>query len=184
MRKVILEVAISLDGFIEGPKGEYDWCFTDQDYGQQDFFEHIDAVFVGGKTYQLLLSLGDAGTAGFPAFTYYVFSTTLDAVKDGDILIKGNIAEEVSRIKNSPGKDIWLFGGASLTTSLMNEGLVDEISLAVHPILLGSGKPLFSNIKGRVSLELIGSKTYPTGLASITYKILKRETPMTGMTSF
>ena len=172
MRKVILGVAVSLDGFIEGPNGEYDWCLTDQDYGLKKFFKRIDTVFVGRKTYEMSLEM-EGGGEGFPKFKEYVFSTTLDKVKEGKTLIKGDIKNEVERIKNEKGKDIWLFGGASLTTSLMNLGLVDELSLAVHPILLGGGKPLFSNIKDRIKLTLIDTKTYSTGLVSLTYDIRK-----------
>jgi len=175
MRKIILEVAVSLDSYIEGPNGEYDWCFDDgQDYGLKDFLGRIDTIFVGRKTYELMLSMGDQGMAAFPKCSWYVFSTTLNSMKEGDVLIKENILEEIEKIKNSPGKDIWLFGGASLTTALMNAGLVDEISLAVHPIILGSGKPLFSNIKERAPLELIHSKVYPSGLVRLTYNVQKK----------
>ncbi len=168
MRKVILGVAVSLDGFIEGPNGEYDWCLTDQDYGFSDFFKRVDTIFVGRKTYEMSLGM-EGGDAGFPKFKEYIFSTTLDNVKDGATLIKDNIKNEVGKIKKDKGKDIWLFGGAGLTTSLMNLGLVDELSLAVHPILLGSGKPLFKNIKDRINLTLLDTKTYSTGLVSLTY---------------
>lgn len=171
MRKIILALAVSLDGFIEGPNGEYDWCFTDQDYGLSDFFKRIDALFMGRKTYEMSLSMGDAGNAGFPKLKEYVFSTTLDKVKDGAILIKDDIKKEVESIKNENGKDIWLFGGSGLTTSLINLKLVDEISLAVHPILLGSGKPLFNNINEKVNLKLVDTKTYSTGLVSLLYNI-------------
>ena len=170
MRKLILGVAVSLDGFIEGPNGEYDWCLTDQDYGFTDFFNRVDTLFVGRKTYEMSLGM-EAGAAGFPKFKEYIFSTTLDKVKEGAILIKGDIKNEIEKIKKDKGKDIWLFGGASLTTSLMNLGLVDELSLAVHPILLGSGKPLFNNITDRINLKLIDTKTYSTGLVSLTYSL-------------
>jgi dihydrofolate reductase len=170
MRKVILGVAVSLDGFIEGPNGEYDWCLTDQDYGFSDFFKRVDTIFVGRKTYEMSLGM-EGGGAGFPKFKEYIFSTTLDKVKDGATLIKDNIKKEVEKIKKDKGKDIWLFGGAGLTTSLMNLGLVDELSLAVHPILLGSGKPLFKNIKDRINLTLLDTKTYSTGLVSLTYSV-------------
>ena len=173
MRKVILGVAVSLDGFIEGPKGEYDWCFTDQDYGLKEFFKRIDTIFVGRKTYEMSLEM-EGGGAGFPKFKEYVFSTTLDKVKEGKTLIKENIKTEVEKIKNKNGKDIWLFGGASLTTSLVNLGLVDELSLAVHPILLGRGKTLFNNIKDRIKLTLVDTKTYSTGLISLTYNVGKK----------
>jgi dihydrofolate reductase len=170
MRKIILGVAVSLDGYIEGPNGEYDWCLTDQDYGMSDFFLHVDACFYGRKSYEMMQAMGDLPDS-FPRLKEYVFSNTLDSVKAGVVLVKGDIKKEVLAIKDSPGKDIWLFGGASLTSSLMQIGLVDELWLAVHPLLLGSGKSLFSHLPGRVPLQLIDTKTYSTGLVSLTYKI-------------
>jgi dihydrofolate reductase len=172
MRKIILEVAVSLDGFIEGPKGEYDWCFMDQDYGLSDFFKKVDALFMGRKSYEMMQGMGEA-PPGFPKLKEYVFSTTLDKVKDGVILIKSNIREEVEKIKTEKGKDIWLFGGAGLTASLMNLKLVDEISLAVHPVLLGAGKSLFNELTDRIKLKLVDTKTYSTGLVSLTYHLAK-----------
>jgi dihydrofolate reductase len=171
MRKLILEVAISLDGYIEGPNGEFDWCFTDQDYGMSEFFRHVDAGFYGRKSYEVVLSLGDA-PAGWPSLKEYVFSTTLNTVKPGAVLVRGNIQEEVVRIKNEPGKDIWLFGGAQLTASLLELGLVDELRLSVHPILLGGGTLLFKPLKERMKLELLETKAYETGLVSVKYKVL------------
>lgn len=171
MRKVILGLAVSLDGYIEGPNGEYDWCLTDQDYGMSAFYKRIDSLFIGRKSYDLTLSMGDEAMPDFPKLTEYVFSTTLKEVKPGAFLINGDIEAEVNRIKNEPGKDIWLFGGANLTASLLNLGLIDEIGLAVHPIILGSGKPLFSNIKGRIPLKLIDTKTYSSGLVYLTYTL-------------
>jgi dihydrofolate reductase len=170
MRKIILEVAVSLDGFIEGPNGEYDWCFTDQDYGLEAFCKRVDTIFVGRKTYEMSLGL-EGGIEGFPKFKEYVFSTTLSTVKEGASLIRDNVKDAVEKIKNESGKDIWLFGGASLTTSLMKLGLVDELSLAVHPILLFRGKALFQNIDHRVTLTLLHSKTYSSGLVSLSYAI-------------
>ena len=172
MRKVILSVAVSLDGFIEGPKGEYDWCLRDQDYGITDFFKRIDTIFVGRKTYEMSQGM-EGGPPGFPKVKEYVFSTTLDKVKKGASLIKEDIKAEVERIKKDKGKDIWLFGGADLTTSLMNLGLVDQLLLAVHPLLLGGGKPLFNNIRQRINLSLVSAKTYSTGLVALTYDIAR-----------
>ena len=175
MRKIILGVAVSLDGFIEGPKGEYDWCFTDQDYGMSDFFKRVDSLFMGRKSYELALSMGDVAMPGFPKLKEYVFSNTLQTVKKDVIVISGNIVEQVNKIRNEPGRDIWLFGGAALTTSMMNLGLVDEIWLAVHPILLGSGKYCFSHLDHRVHLDLIETKPYSTGLVSLTYKVVHNQ---------
>lgn len=171
MRKIILGLAVSLDSLIEGPGGEYDWCFTDQDYGLKELLSRVDAVFMGGKSYELTMTMGDIGIEGFSELKNYVFSTTLENVAGGATLIKNNIKAEVERIKIQAGKDIWLFGGAGLTSSLINLGLVDELSLAVHPILLGQGTPLFRDIRNRIRLELAGSKTYSTGLISLTYLI-------------
>jgi dihydrofolate reductase len=170
MRKIILQVAVSLDGLIEGPKGEIDWCFTDQDYGLKDFFTQIDTLFMGRKTYELMLRMGDEATAGFPKFKQYIFSTTLNEVKDG-IVIGKDIQSEVEKIKNEKGKDIWLFGGGDLTSSLMNLKLVDEIWLAVHPVILSGGKPAFPDLKERGNLKLLDTKTYSTGLVFLKYSI-------------
>lgn len=171
MRKIILGVAVTLDGFIEGPNGEYDWCFTDQDYGLADFFKRIDAMFIGRKSYELMNSLGAEAVPGMPALTEYVFSNSLTRVKEGAVLINGDVAPQIEKIINEPGKDIWLFGGSSLLTSLINLGFVNELWLSVHPIVLGSGKPLFSNINRKISLELLHTKTYDTGLVSLTYAL-------------
>jgi len=171
MRKIILQVAVSLDGFIEGPKGEIDWCLTDQDYGLKDFFKQIDTLFIGRKTYELMISMGENASPGFPKFKEYIFSTTLEKVKDGAELIKDDIQSRVEKIKNEKGKDIWLFGGGSLTTSLVNLGLVDEIWLAVHPVVLGGGKLLFNNINARINLKLRDTKTYSSGLVFLKYAI-------------
>ena len=174
MRKIILQLAVSLDGFIEGPNGEFDWCFTDDDYGMTEFFKSIDAVFMGRRSYELTLSMGGSAPPGFPPLKEYVFSNSLDKVEGQRILISGDLAKEVNKIKKEPGKDIWLFGGAALTSSFINLDLVDKMALAVHPILLGAGKPLFQNISGRVPLQLINTQTYPSGLVMLSYKFQRQ----------
>ena len=170
MRKVVLGLAVSLDGFIEGPNGEYDWCIPNPEYDFNEFFNRFDTIFVGRKTYQMSSEM-ESGPPGFPKFKEYIFSTTLDKVKEGATLIKGNPKIEVEKIKRQKGKDIWLFGGAGLTTSLMNLRLIDELSLAVYPVLLGGGKPLFSDIKDRINLTLLNAKTYSTGVVTLTYSL-------------
>ncbi|MBI3258866.1 MAG: dihydrofolate reductase [Ignavibacteriae bacterium] len=167
MRKVILNLAVSLDGFIEGPNGEYDWCFTDQDYNMTEFFKRTDAIFFGRKSYELLMRTEDNP---YPEMAKYVFSRTLHDL-DGATLISNNIKESVKEIKSQNGKDIWLFGGAKLVTDFMNFGLVDELMLSIHPILLGSGTPLFTNINNRIPLVLTNSQTFSTGLVQLLYKL-------------
>lgn len=175
MRKLILGLAITLDGYIEGPNGEYDWCFTDQDYGLNDFFERIDAMFIGRKSYEIAQQHAENNngevTPGMPALTEYVFSRTLKSVKEGAVLIAEDGIAEARKIKLLPGKDIWLFGGASLTEQLMEAKLVDELWLSVHPILLGNGKLLFQKDDQRTKLTLLESKTYETGLVSLRYQV-------------
>ena len=168
MRKVILSLTVSVDSLIEGPKGEYDWCFTDQDYGMTAFLDRIDAIFFGRKSYELLISTGENP---FSNKKMYVFSTTLKSIEPVT-LISSDIENEVKRIKKGEGKDIWLFGGARLTTTLINAGLVDELMLSVHPLLLGEGKALFQDIPHRVALELTDTRTYDTGLVQLYYKVL------------
>jgi dihydrofolate reductase len=124
---------------------------------------------MGRKSYELALSMGDAATAGFPKMKEYIFSTTLDKVKEGAILVSGNIEEEVKNIRRENGKDIWLFGGASLISSFLHLGLIDEYWLSVHPVILGGGKPLFAHVTKRVGLKLTDAKTYSTGLVSLKY---------------
>ncbi|MBI4535312.1 MAG: dihydrofolate reductase [Ignavibacteriae bacterium] len=166
MRKVILNLAVSLDGYIEGPNGEFDWCFTDQDYGMSDFMKRIDAVFLGRKSYELTRKMKNP----YPHLATYVFSNTLKQVEKDVWVVKGDIEKEVTRMKKQNGKDMWLFGGANLLTSFLNAGLVDEMQLAVHPLVLGGGKLLFQDIHGRIPLTLKDTKTYSTGLVQLFYE--------------
>ncbi|MCW5911841.1 MAG: dihydrofolate reductase [Cyclobacteriaceae bacterium] len=167
MRKVILGLAISLDGFIEGPNGEYDWCFTDQDYGLTEFSKSIDALLMGRKTYDLMKQYD--GPSPWSEAKTYVFSRTMKEAANSEIL-QGDLVQVIHALKQQPGKDLWLFGGADLTTQFINHNLIDEYWLSVHPILLGAGKPLFHDIKERKKLKLTESKVYDTGLVSLRYQ--------------
>jgi dihydrofolate reductase len=174
MRKIVLSVAVTLDGFIEGPNGEYDWCFTDQDYGMNDFLKRIDSLFLGRKTYEMVLDIEKKDPAmhkPFRKYTHYVFSNSLNSVGHGEVLMTGDVKTKVNEIKEIAGKDIWLFGGASLTQYFIREKLLDEMWLAIHPIVLGKGKPLFSETE-RIKLSLLDSKTYSTGLVFLSYAIV------------
>lgn len=183
MRKIILDVAVSIDGLIAGPNGEYDWCFSDQDYGLTEFLNSVDTVFYGRKSYELfgIQKPDTVNTDTEKEFwdlilskKKYVFSTTLKTVDNETTLISENIEEEVNKIKEQPGKDIWLYGGASLVTTFVNSGLVDEFRLAVHPVILGAGKPLFIDIKSRIGLELTDTKVFSSGLVFLCYKLHKK----------
>lgn len=170
MRKVILQLAVSLDSFIEGPKGEYDWCLTDQVYGMSDFFKQVDTIFLARKSYDMMKDMpvdhNDPFMAQFAGVSQYVFSNTLTELSGTGSyqLVSGDIIPWTKDYKKTPGKDIWLFGGAGLTTTFMEHRLVDELALAVHPVLLGSGKPLFQNLTGRIKLKLLSTNEYDAGL--------------------
>jgi dihydrofolate reductase len=182
MRKIILNVAVSLDGLIEGPNGEYDWCFADQDYGMTEFMKSIDAIYYGRKSYELMTKSYQPvtemeGGFSFPDVPGYVFSNSLKSVEKGYHLVSGDALSWIADQKKLPGKNIWLFGGAELTSSMLNAGLVDEMLLALHPIVLGEGKPLFSDLSSRIKLELMESKSYDSGLVSLKYAV-KRNDPV------
>lgn len=167
MKKIILGLAVSLDGYIEGPNGEIDWCFADQDYGMSSFLKGIDGILMGRKSWELAAAMGGNPWKGV---TTYVFSHTLKSVTDPNVkIISGNLKESVEMMRLEKGKDLWLFGGAELIASFVNEGLVDEYWLSVHPVLLGDGKRLFGNVLPRVTLKLVESKSYDTGLVSLRY---------------
>lgn len=168
MRKVILNLAVSLDGYIEGPQGEYDWCFADQDYGMTEFFEVIALIFMGRKSYELINDNGDINA--FP-HEKYVFSDTLDAEANPAVHVirKENFIDRVDEIRNQEGGHIWLFGGGELISSFLEFNLIDEFLLSIHPILLGGGKPLFNQLNDRVQLQHAGTETYSSGLVQIRY---------------
>lgn len=168
MRRIILGVAVSLDGFIEGPHGEYDWCFTDQDYGMTDFLKRIDAILMGRKSFEI--SLKHEGENPWKDMETFVISNTLTDVESPNVkLISGDIVTFIQELKQTKGKDIWFFGGAQLLTTLVNEGLIDEYWLSVHPVVLGSGKPLFQHVTIPKNLKLVSHKVYDNGLVSLKY---------------
>ena len=166
MRKIVLNLALSLDGFIAGPNGEYDWCFTDADYGMIDFMKSIDATIMGGKSYRLLLDYG----APYPELTNYVVTRTeTDALHSNVVFVRNNILSFVESLKRKEGKNIWLFGGAEITQLLMERDLVDMLMLAVHPVLLGDGIQLFGKYDARKHFELADSIRHPSGLVQLIY---------------
>lgn len=153
MRKIILSVAISLDGYIEGPNGEFDWCPPPSQQEMSEFLNRIDTIFMGRKSYEM------SGTSMFPGKECFVFSNKLKSVKGKDTyLLNGDVAKKVNELKIQRGKDIWLFGGANLTTTFLNNDLVDELWLGIVPVVLGGGKPLFQNINQRKKFTVTSSQ--------------------------
>ncbi len=179
-RKIILDLAVTLDGFIEEPKGEVDWCIMDSDMGFTHFLNQIDTILYGRKSYDLwgqyTLELGSSDTEKeiwelVHSKEKYVFSRTQKKNDHEAIFINDHIVEEVNKLKKKPGKDIWLYGGASLITNFINLGLVDEFRLSVYPVVLGSGKPLFIDIEQRLNLKLVNTKTFSSGVIQVCYRL-------------
>ena len=179
-RRIILDLAVTLDGFIEGKNGEVDWCITDSDMGFIDFLNQIDTILYGRKSYDLWgeftpeTELTDTEKEMWGLYhskEKYVFSRTKKGTDNKAIFINDHILEEVNKLKNKPGKDIWLYGGASLITTFINLGLVDEFRLSVHPVVLGEGKPLFVDIKQRLNLKMFHSRTFSSGVVQLIYHL-------------
>ncbi|MES2648995.1 MAG: dihydrofolate reductase family protein [Bacteroidota bacterium] len=179
MRKIILDLAVTLDGFIEGPNGEIDWLETSEDFGDilTDILSDIDILFYGRVSYEKWgnyrpVNASEKLTAAYDLLhskTKYVFSRTM--LGDGNaIFIDSNIEERVSEIVLQPGQNIWLYGGGNLITTFVNFGLVDIFRLAVHPVILGTGKPLFEDIKRRTELNLVSATPWKSGVAVLTYE--------------
>jgi dihydrofolate reductase len=178
-RKVILDLAVTLDGFIEGKNGEVDWCILDAEMGFVDFLSTIDTIVYGRKSYDLWGQFIPEDNCSDVEKELWdnvhskekiVFSRTQKGTDATVKFINDNIPEEVSRLKNEPGKDIWLYGGASLITTFIHLGLVDEYRLSVHPVVLGEGKPLFTDIKETLNLTLVDARTFSSGVVQLIYR--------------
>lgn len=179
-RKIILDLAITLDGFIEGKNGEVDWCVMDTDMGFTNFLNEIDTILYGRKSYDLWGQYSPQDEDSdyekeiwklVHSKEKYVFSRTRTQIHTDNqtIFINQNILEEVNKLKTKPGKDIWLYGGASLITTFINLRLVDEFRLSIHPVILGEGKPLFIDIKQRLNLEMVNIRTFSSGVVQLIY---------------
>ena len=183
MRKIILNLAITLDGFIEGPNAEMDWLVRDDETDFGDILNEIlsdkDIIFYGRISYDKWGNSQPDEKASKKIKDAYnlmhskqklVFSKTKKEDDTNAIFINSNIEEKVLEIKKQPGKNIWLYGGASLATTFLNLDLIDEYRLVVHPVILGKGKPLFQNIEDGHKLILADVKTYKSGVILVTYK--------------
>jgi dihydrofolate reductase len=169
MRRIVYSVASSLDGFIAGPRGEYDWIVHDPAIDFAAIYRRYDTFLMGRLTYELAQS--QKPMLKRMAIKVVVASTTLDPAQHDDVtIVSSGVAEAVAALKAEPGKDIWLFGGGVLFRSLVDAGLVDAVELAVIPVMLGSGVPLLPE-GSRVRLELKESKALPSGILMISYRV-------------
>jgi dihydrofolate reductase len=168
MRQLRYSVAVSLDGFIAGPKGEYDWIAHDPAFDFGALFREFDTLLMGRRTFDLAQSQGSLLKS--MKMKVVVISTTLDAAQHKDVtILSSGVAEAVAALKAESGKDIWLFGGGVLFRGLLDAGLVDSVELAVSPVLLGGGVRLLPEGR-RWPLRLADCKTVPnSGIVMLKY---------------
>ena len=169
MRELVYSVATSLDGFIAGPNGEYDWIVQDPSIDFGEIFGQFDTAVMGRITYEGMLRLGHSPKElGMKVF---VASSTVDPAKHPDVsIIAADLAGAIAKLKRQSGKPIWLFGGGKIFRSLLDAGLVDRVEVSVIPILLGGGIPLVPAGK-RWPLQFRDSRTFPSGIVSLTYGV-------------
>jgi dihydrofolate reductase len=181
MRKVIAWELVALDGVMEAPER---WSFQfhndEMEEAQRAGMAAADAMLLGRVTYQEFASYWPYQNSADQPFTDYlnntpkfVVSTTLQEPLEwqNSTLIKDNVAEEIARLKRQPGKDIGIVGSGTLVRSLLQDDLLDELTLMVHPIVLGRGKRLFEEGGDQKALELVDSKTFSTGVVVLTYQL-------------
>jgi dihydrofolate reductase len=180
MRKVIASELVSLDGVIESPE---EWAFSysndEMEEANASGMAASDALLLGRVTYEALAAFWPNQPGGVPMVDYinsvpkYVVSTTLEEPLEwnNSTLIKGDeFAEEITELKRRPGKDITILGSGALVRSLLQGGLLDELQLMVHPVVLGGGERLFEDGGGHTALRLVDSKTFSTGVLYLTYR--------------
>ncbi|MDQ6866235.1 MAG: dihydrofolate reductase family protein [Thermoproteota archaeon] len=191
MRKVILSNLITLDGFFAGPNGELDWFILDEEGKKDanDLLSKVDALLFGRVTYQLMADSWPAAATNpstpksdleiadkMNNLPKIVFSKTLQEVKwNNSRLVKENIAEEISKMKQQPGKDMVIFGSGSIVSTFMQLGLIDEYRILVNPVVLGNGKPLFKGIIDKQKLKLLKTRVFGSGVVILYYQPIGKQ---------
>ena len=168
MRKIILFIASSLDGYIARENGDIDWLPENTASGYDDFIKSVDTVIMGKTTYDQVLTFGDYPYKDKKSFVF----TRTDQNKDENIEFVSDVEKFVKDGFPGTGENIWLVGGEQIITSFLKQEGVDEIIISVIPVLLGKGIPLFKNMENEIKLELIKTKKYDR-LVDLHYKVLK-----------
>ena len=184
MRKLLVSEMVTLDGFFEGPNREIDWHMVDGDFN--DFaiqqLNSVDLLIFGRVTYQLMVDYwpSPAATTDDPivadkmnTLPKVVFSNTLKSAPWGRWnnarLATNSLADEISTLKQQPGKDMVIFGSGTLVAALTQLGLIDEYRIFVNPVILGSGKPLFGGIDASCKLKLASTNPFKSGVVQLNY---------------
>jgi len=176
MRKVKFSIANSLDNYTARKDGAIDWILGGDEAASSmtEFWKNIDAVVIGRKTYEPVLKSGSPFPT-FPGVKNYILSRTLEESSDKNVeIIREDVVEFIRKLKTEQGKDIFVMGGGLLVKPLFETNLVDEVGVTIHPMLLGSGVPLFHEIGHQVDLELIECNTFKNGCVSISYRVKKQ----------
>jgi dihydrofolate reductase len=169
MPRIRYQVAMSLDGYIAGPNGEYDWIIMDPGIDFEGLYAQFDTFVMGRRTYEMAGAGGGTGTSHARTF---VFSRTLRPQDHPKVTIVGEVsAETVAPIRAQAVKDIWLFGGGELFRNFLEAGLVDTVEVAVIPVLLGGGLPLLPHPATRAQLSLTGHQVYKSGIVLLEYAL-------------
>jgi dihydrofolate reductase len=170
MRKLVLGLGISLDGYIARPNGDVDFLFMPEDYSMAPFLATIDTAIMGRKTLDVALQMSGGSMAG-PSIKSYVFSRTRPpGERGGLVFVNEPPGRFLAELRKQPGKDIWLMGGGELARDFLKEDLIDELHLGIVPVLLGDGIPLFPGGFPQREFTLIENKTYSKGLIALKYK--------------
>ncbi len=179
MRKVTAGLFVSLDGVVESPE-KWHFPYFNDEMGEavEAAIAASDAMLLGRVTYQEFAAYWPGVSSEDEPFAThmnntpkYVVSKTLDKAEwNNSTLISGNVAEEITKLKQQPGKNIGITGSATLVQSLLQDDLLDELGLMIHPVVVGSGKRLFQEGGGPKGLKLVDSMTFSTGVVSLTYQ--------------
>jgi dihydrofolate reductase len=173
MRLVRYGVAMSVDGFIAGPDGEYDWIVMDPDVDFAEYMAQFDTFLIGRKTFEAMRRMG-SDAQPTPGVQNIVFSRTLKPADFPHGIVSADAVGFVRELRAKPGKDISLFGGGELFRSLLEAGLVDRVEMGLIPVLLGSGVPLLPPTASRVMLKLRKQRLYEkTGTLSLEYDVVR-----------
>jgi dihydrofolate reductase len=166
---------MSLDGFIAGPQGEYDWIPDEPEIDWGAFMARFDTVLMGRRSYEAALAA--PGGSVMPGMATYVFSRTLRPEDHpGVTIVAADLEPTIADLRRRGGKEIWLFGGGNLFRSLVERGHVDLVEVGLVPILLGRGIPFLAGLAARVALRLTDMRRYSTGIVLLTYEIARDAT--------